>query len=338
MSINLDALDQFSDLDQASAYGKPLQLDIAHIHEDPDQPRKSFDAQAHAELTDSVREAGVKSPVSVRRHPERVGDYILNFGARRLRAAREAGLARIPAFIDEAHTDYDQVTENLQRDALTPMELAGFIARKLGEGASRAEVARRLGVGLPVITRHMALIDAPAVIEEVYRSGRCRSPETLYNLRAAHECRPQAVSSWIRETDEITRRSVDALKRALAAQTAERTELAHEQVPPPQTSEEPQRQAYDRQPQQPRSQDHHPLGLRKEEVSMPILPAQLAHEQVAEPVMTVRIGPETARVVLTKTPSRPGRLFVRWTDTGVTDEVEASRCQILSFEILGGQP
>ena len=69
---------------------------------------------------------------------------MLNFGTRRLRASRLAGKADIPAFVDETANSYDQVIENEQRAGLTPMALALFVQRRLAEGDSQAEIARRL--------------------------------------------------------------------------------------------------------------------------------------------------------------------------------------------------
>jgi len=59
---------------------------------------------------------GVRSPVSVRPHPQIAGQFILNFGARRLRASKAARKTTMPAFIDDLHSDYNQVVENFERD------------------------------------------------------------------------------------------------------------------------------------------------------------------------------------------------------------------------------
>lgn len=58
-------------------------------------------------LADTIREGGVRQPVSVRPDLQRAGRWVLNFGARRLRAAKLAGLAEIPAFIDTTADSYD---------------------------------------------------------------------------------------------------------------------------------------------------------------------------------------------------------------------------------------
>ncbi|MBL8052484.1 MAG: ParB/RepB/Spo0J family partition protein, partial [Nitrospira sp.] len=114
----------------AEVLGRPLHIPLKDIDEDPGQPRQEFDAASMEELEQSVRIHGVKTPISIRPHPTEQKRWILNFGARRLRASRAVGKTTIPAFIDRSHTDYQQVIENLQREDLKPRELAMFIKKK----------------------------------------------------------------------------------------------------------------------------------------------------------------------------------------------------------------
>ncbi|WP_081606861.1 ParB/RepB/Spo0J family partition protein [Asticcacaulis benevestitus] len=100
MTIDLSALDL-----PVASYGKPLQLLLSEIDEDPNQPRKIFTPEAMAQIAESIRRRGVRSPVSVRPHPSEPGRYMLNHGARRLRGSFMAGKESIPAIIDETHTD-----------------------------------------------------------------------------------------------------------------------------------------------------------------------------------------------------------------------------------------
>lgn len=87
--------------------GRPISLPLASIDEDSEQPRREFETNALQALADTIRERGVRQPVSVRPDLQRAGRWVLNFGARRLRAARLAGLAEIPAFIDTTADSYD---------------------------------------------------------------------------------------------------------------------------------------------------------------------------------------------------------------------------------------
>ncbi|MBX3347740.1 MAG: ParB/RepB/Spo0J family partition protein [Nitrospira sp.] len=199
----------------AEVLGRPLHIPVKDIDEDPDQPRQEFDAASMEELEQSVRIHGVKTPISIRPHPTEQKRWILNFGARRLRASRSVGKTTIPAFIDRSHTDYQQVIENLQREDLKPRELAMFIKKKMDEGEKQAHIAELLGVNRSMVTNHLALIDPPACIEEIYASGKCSSAKTLYDLRNLHKEFPKEVERWCSGDQEITRATVSGLSAKL---------------------------------------------------------------------------------------------------------------------------
>jgi ParB family chromosome partitioning protein len=192
------------------------------IDEDPAQPRTEFDPVSLQELASTIADRGVCQPVSVRAHPEVPGRYMLNFGARRLRAAKLVGHDEIPAFIAETGDGYDQVIENEQREALTPMELALFVQRRIGAGESPAEIARRLGKSRGYLTLVSALIDAPDWLLELYRSGKCRGLRELYELRRLREANPGSVEPWAERRESISRTDLAALKAELPAATSER--------------------------------------------------------------------------------------------------------------------
>lgn len=198
------------------ANGKPLAIPLADIEEDPDQPRKEFDQDRMAEMVASIRASGVKSPISVRPHPSKPGKFILNHGARRYRGSVEAGTGTIPAFVDEQHTDYDQVIENIQREDLTARELAMFIHRKITkDGEKKQAIAKKLGKPNDLVTFHLALIDPPEVVDDAYTSGKCTSPRTLYDLRALAEKYPEQVQAWYEQVPDVTRATVAALAAEL---------------------------------------------------------------------------------------------------------------------------
>ena len=137
MNFDLSSLDGPNQ--NAVASGKPLQLALHAIDEDPRQPRTEFDAQGLQELADSIAERGVRVPISIRSHPDQPGRWMVNAGARRVRACRMVGRVDIPAFVDETFDSYDQVIENEQREGLKPIELALFIQREMSTGLSQAE-------------------------------------------------------------------------------------------------------------------------------------------------------------------------------------------------------
>ncbi len=216
MTLPLDGLDLLN-APAGLMTGAPLQLSLDLIDEDPDQPRKDFDQVALAELTESVKQRGVLQAISVRQHSMTPSRWMVNFGARRLRASRLAGRPTIPAYVDNAMDSYDQVIENEQREGLSPLELALFVQKKLQSGARSSEIARALGKSRGYLTFIGALIDPPAWLLDLYRSGRCRGISELYELRKLHESQPEAVAQWIEGRAHVSRADVQVFKERLAA-------------------------------------------------------------------------------------------------------------------------
>lgn len=117
MGLMLEGLDLLGTR-PAPQDGEPMRLPVDAIGENPGQPRFEFDEEALHELAQTIRERGVRQPISVRPSPAAEGRWLLNSGARRLRASKLAGRTDIPAFIDVSADSYDQVIENEQREGL----------------------------------------------------------------------------------------------------------------------------------------------------------------------------------------------------------------------------
>ena len=153
--------------------GQPGTVDIAldRIRPNPHQPRQHFDEAELATLTASVREHGVLQPVLV---AETVEGYQLVAGERRLRAARAAGLERIPAIVRQL-TEQAQLeialVENLQREDLDPIEAARGFRRLIDEfGFTLEEIAARVGRARSTVANTLRLLDlAPIVQDAVIR-------------------------------------------------------------------------------------------------------------------------------------------------------------------------
>jgi ParB family chromosome partitioning protein len=200
--------------------GQPLMLPVEAIDEDPEQPRREFDANALQELAETIRERGVRQPISVRPNLQAPGRWTVNFGARRLRASKMAGMAEIPAFIDTTADSYDQVIENEQREGLRPLELALFVQKRIALGDNQAEIAKRLGKSRQWVTLATALIEPPDWLLQTYREGRCRGINELYDLRRLHGEHGDAVEAWAARQPSITRDRLTELRAALERRTA----------------------------------------------------------------------------------------------------------------------
>jgi ParB family chromosome partitioning protein len=136
---------------------------LEQIHPNPRQPRKRFDHEAIGGLADSIRSDGIIQPVVLR--PRLEGGYELIAGERRWRAAREAGLATVPALVREAD-DRDSLllalVENVAREDLSPIEEARGYAVLIDEfSLSLGEVAERVGKSKPTVSNRIRLLELP---------------------------------------------------------------------------------------------------------------------------------------------------------------------------------
>jgi ParB family chromosome partitioning protein len=198
--------------------GQALFVPIERLYEDPDNPRSEFPEARLDELAEDIRQHGILQSIVV--HPADVsGHHRIHFGAMRLRAAKRAGLLRVPIAVRAAAAEpYAQVAENQKRCPLQPLELARFIRGRSDAGDSNATIAKKLGMDLTTVAHHLSLLDLPTELDGVLKAGRCTSPRTLYELSRLHAEQPAQVNALLRGEGEITRSMVTVL-RADAART-----------------------------------------------------------------------------------------------------------------------
>jgi ParB family transcriptional regulator, chromosome partitioning protein len=142
------------------------QLLVDRIDPNPRQPRGAFDEEPLHELTASIEAVGVLQPIVVRPNGER---YQIVMGERRVRAARTAGLERIPAIVRTTDDDQllrDALLENIHREDLNPLEEAAAYEQLLVDfGITQEELAARLGRSRPVIANAMRLLRLPGSVQ-----------------------------------------------------------------------------------------------------------------------------------------------------------------------------
>jgi ParB family chromosome partitioning protein len=146
---------------------------VEQIHANPRQPRKRFDHESTSGLADSIRSQGVVQPVVLR--PRTEGGYELIAGERRWRAAREAGIATLPAVIREAD-DRDTLllglVENVAREQLSPVEESRAYAVLVDEfELSLGEVAERVGRSKPSVSNRLRLLELPEDVLSMVERG-----------------------------------------------------------------------------------------------------------------------------------------------------------------------
>ena len=193
------------------------EIAIDQITVNPLQPRKIFDSNALNELAASIKASGVIQPVVVRRVG---GAYQLIAGERRWRAARQAGLPRIPAVIRDA-TDVESLeialVENLLREDLNPMEEAEGYQKLLAQfGWTQEALAQRVGRDRSSIANSLRLLRLPDPIQADLRGGRLTMGHALALLSLTSEAdqlrlRDEILAhSWSVRATEQSARAVEA--------------------------------------------------------------------------------------------------------------------------------
>lgn len=139
-------------------------IPLDQIETNPFQPRKEFDEASLSELASSIKQQGVITPITVRQMPD--GKYQLIAGERRCRAAKQAGLSEIPAYIRMA-TDTQMMemalVENIQRENLNAMEIAFSYNALLEEcQLTQEELSERVGKDRSTVSNYLRLLNLPS--------------------------------------------------------------------------------------------------------------------------------------------------------------------------------
>ncbi len=152
-------------------------VNLDRVQRNPYQPRADFDPVALEELRRSIEEKGVIQPITVRRF----GDgYQLISGERRVRAAREAGMTEIPAYVITVRSDEEMLelalVENLQREHLNPIEVAISYRRLVEEcSLTQEQISQRIGKDRTTVTNFLRLLKLPQEIQQSLRTGELTS-------------------------------------------------------------------------------------------------------------------------------------------------------------------
>jgi ParB family chromosome partitioning protein len=177
--------------------GRVLNLAVTLLRPNPDQPRKHFDEAALAELTDSVRQMGVLQPVIARRDPNGTG-FILIAGERRWRAAKAAGLAKIPTLVRGGEDALEvAIVENAQRRNLNPIEEAEtWQALKDVRDLTDADVAKIVGKSRSSVTETLSLNTLPDEIKAECRTSDRFSKSQLLEILRAGTSEVERLGAW----------------------------------------------------------------------------------------------------------------------------------------------
>lgn len=151
-----------------------VEISIASIQPNINQPRKNFDEVAMNELVNSIRVHGVISPIILVKDGE--SKYMIIAGERRWRAAKKAGLSSIPAIIrDYTAKQVKEISliENIQREDLNPIETANAIRQLMDDYKyTQEEVADRIGKSRPAVANTLRLLTLSNAVIDLVASGK----------------------------------------------------------------------------------------------------------------------------------------------------------------------
>jgi ParB family chromosome partitioning protein len=221
-------------LDRLDGDTRVVELEARTIRPNRYQPRQLFDDKAVQELAASIKSQGILQPVVVRKGND--GSYELIAGERRWRAARLAGVARIPAVVREA-SEVQMVelalAENLMRRDLNPIETARGYQRLIAEFKwTQEDVARRVGKDRASVANGLRLLQLPKDVQQMILEDRLTSGHAKAVLSVARPedqvrlARKIGQEGWsVRQAEAYTRRvrvrPSSAAARRSAARLAE---------------------------------------------------------------------------------------------------------------------
>ncbi len=211
------------------------ELPVSAIRPNARQPRQTFPRSGIEELAASIREVGVLQPLVVRSTP---GGFELIAGERRLRAAKEAGLERVPVLIRQAGDNESMelaLVENLQRENLSPLETAAaYQALMEGFGLTKDQLARRLGKSRAAVTNTLRLAQLPEPIREMLGQGQLSEGHARALLGLGTEDQMVRLARRVQD-EKLSVRQTEELVRGQATEPREAATTATRAAP--QTSE-----------------------------------------------------------------------------------------------------
>ena len=196
-------------------------ISIDDIDPNTEQPRKEFDREALEQLAESIKAAGVLSPILVVENGTR---FSIVAGERRFRASRLAGPATVPCIVRSMTTEQQMAAaliENVQRQDLNPVEEANAIRSLMKEcGYTQEQVAKKLGKSRPVIANTLRLLNLPEealglVASGALSAGHARVLAGLEDadkqVRLARECATEGYS--VRKLEELAKQDTAATEK-----------------------------------------------------------------------------------------------------------------------------
>ncbi len=189
---------------------KEVEIDSLHPH--PFQSRKDFSSQTLQELAESIKRRGILQPIIAR--PSEEG-YQIVAGERRWRAAKEAGLKKVPVIIRQLSDEQvleTSLMENIQREDLNPIERAeGYRLLIEKFHLTQEELAKRVGKDRSSISNTLRLLKLPPYIQKEIREGKISEGHARVLLSVSEKERPLLLKKILKK--QLSVRDVESLAR-----------------------------------------------------------------------------------------------------------------------------
>ena len=193
------------------------EVPVSAIQPNTHQPRRSFGEAGIKELAASIREVGILQPLVIRATES---GFELIAGERRLRAAKEAGIDRVPVLIRQAAESESMelaLVENLQREDLNPLETAAAYQALMDSfGFTKEQLAQRLGKSRTAVTNTLRLTRLPASIRALILEGELTEGHARALLPLEEEERMLQVAERIMSQKLSVRRTEEIVREELA--------------------------------------------------------------------------------------------------------------------------
>jgi ParB family transcriptional regulator, chromosome partitioning protein len=209
-----------------------VEVPVQSVAPNPRQPRQAFGEEALEAMARSIQEVGVLQPIVVRRLDS---GYELVAGERRLRAAKLAGLATVPAIIrttDDAESLREALIENIHRLDLSPLEQAAAFQELQDDlGVTQEELAQRLGHSRSHVANTIRLLHLPPEVQRLVADGSLTAGHARA-LLSLEDPEAQTTLGVRIAAEGLSVRQTEELVRSYAAHPAARTEAAPKPVDP----------------------------------------------------------------------------------------------------------
>jgi ParB family chromosome partitioning protein len=185
------------------------------------QARKIFDEKSILNLAETIKEHGIRQPLTVIPSDIREGCYEVISGERRLRAAKSIGMEKVPCIIihDMLKAEEIALIENIQREDLHPVELFKAFSNLLHNNicANQSEIAKKVGLPRTSVVEIMSLSALSSAVQELLIDHNIKSREFLRKLLKANESdREKMIDDYVKLTDARKNRASKIRKKVIS--------------------------------------------------------------------------------------------------------------------------